>query len=75
MNLLEAEFSFTEQKARTIANSLKLESKENKRERSKTTVTSRGDKLKLKIEAPDLHALRAAVNTYLKWIIMGDELA
>jgi len=75
MNTLEAEFTLTEEKAKIIADSLELESRENKNERSKTKVSYEGKKLNLKIESPDLHALRAAVNTYFKWIIMGDELA
>lgn len=75
MNVFEAYFTLTEEKAGIIANSLKPELKAVSHERSKTTITSKGNKLKLKIQAEDLHALRAAINTYLKWIIMCNELA
>jgi len=73
-NTLEAQFTFTAEKAGIIADSLKLESKTAGNERSKTTIASSGDKLTLEIQAEDLHALRAAVNTYLKWLIMCSEL-
>jgi KEOPS complex subunit Pcc1 len=75
MNVFEACFTLTEESARIIADSLKPEIAPVKSERSKTTVKAEGNKLKLKIEAEDLHSLRAAVNTYLKWIIMCEKLA
>jgi tRNA threonylcarbamoyladenosine modification (KEOPS) complex Pcc1 subunit len=31
--------------------------------------------VKLKVESDDLHALRAAANTYLRWVIMCNEIA
>ena len=74
MNLLEAEFTLTEEKTRIIVNSLEPESTVQK-ERSETTVTAEGNKLRLRIEAQDLSALRAAVNTYFKWLVMCDELS
>jgi tRNA threonylcarbamoyladenosine modification (KEOPS) complex Pcc1 subunit len=75
MNDFQASFTLTPEKARLIAESLKPELKDSDYERSKTTVRSKGDKLILNIKSPDLHALRAAVNTNLRWIIMAAELS
>lgn len=74
MNVFEASLALPADKASVIARSLLPESKGESRERSKTTVTHEGNLLKLRIDAPDLHALRAAINTYLKWVIMCDRL-
>lgn len=75
MNVFEASFTMPGGKASVIAESLRPESTVASHERSKTTVNTDGDQLKLRIEAPDLHALRAAVNTYLKWVMMCDRLS
>lgn len=74
MNSFEAYFTLTEEKAKIMADSLRLESRVLAHERSKTTVSVEGNKLKIEIQSEDLHALRAGVNTYLKWIIMSQQL-
>lgn len=74
MNVFEASLTLTEGKALLISESLGLESDGTSHERSKTKVKPEGDRLEIRIEAPDLHALRAAVNTYLNWVMMCDRL-
>ncbi|MDD5111063.1 MAG: KEOPS complex subunit Pcc1 [Candidatus Altiarchaeota archaeon] len=78
MNVFEASFTFGIEKSRLIADCLMPESAgagEGGHERSKTTVSAEGEFLILRISAPDLHALRAAVNTYVKWIAMCGQLS
>ena len=74
MNVCEAVFTLTPNQARIIAESLKPETASAVHERSATAVTVEGTKLKIVIQAGDLHALRAAVNTYFKWVLMACEL-
>jgi KEOPS complex subunit Pcc1 len=74
MNVCEACFTFTPEKARIIADSLKPEEAVSVQERSKTSITAEGSILKVTINAEDLHALRAAVNTHFKWVLMASEL-
>jgi len=62
------EFNFdTVDEARIIASSLDPEIK-NKIPKTSVEVILSGNIFKLKIEAKDLSSLRAACNTYLRWI-------
>jgi tRNA threonylcarbamoyladenosine modification (KEOPS) complex Pcc1 subunit len=56
----------SEKKLRTILASLEPEAG-NSTGRSRTTLAKEGDFLILKIEAKDTVALRAALNSYLRW--------
>ena len=62
------EFNFdTEEEARIIASSLDPEIK-NKIPKTKVDVSLFNKTFKLKIESDDLSSLRAACNSYLRWI-------
>ncbi len=37
-------------------------------------INKHGDKTQIEIKAKDLHALRAALNSYLRWINLGMEI-
>jgi tRNA threonylcarbamoyladenosine modification (KEOPS) complex Pcc1 subunit len=62
------EFNFdTEEEARIVASSLDPEIK-NKIPKTKVDVSLSNKTFKLKIESNDLSSLRAACNSYLRWI-------
>lgn len=42
--------------------------------RTKVTVKLDGDDMVLKLQASDLSALRAAVNSYLRWIKIAEDM-
>lgn len=63
------EFNFdTEEEARIVASSLDPEIKKNKIPKTKVDVSLSNKTFKLKIESNDLSSLRAACNSYLRWI-------
>ncbi len=57
--------------ARSIRDSIRPETEEGKGFRSKTTATTRGNKLQIGITASDLVALRAASNSFLHFVSVG----
>lgn len=42
--------------------------------RTRVSLTSEGDEIILNVEASDLGALRAALNSYLRWISISEEI-
>lgn len=42
--------------------------------RTKVHLTSEGEQIVLNVEASDLGALRAALNSYLRWISISEEI-
>ncbi len=42
--------------------------------RTQVNIKREGDEVKIEILASDLHALRAALNSYLRWINLGYEI-
>lgn len=74
MNELEATLALGADKAEALMKALTVESETELGMRSKVSVEARGDKLRLNISASDLSALRAAVNTYFRWVIACSEL-
>ena len=57
--------------ARTIRDSLEPETRAVRGFRSKTIISSSGRKLRLRIEAEDLVALRAASNSFLRFVAVS----
>ena len=57
--------------AKTIRDSIRPETEAGKGFRSKTTATTRGNKLQIGITANDLVALRAASNSFLHFVSVG----
>ena len=43
--------------------------------RTKVEIESNGNEIKVKIEADDHNALRAALNSYIRWMNVADETA
>jgi len=54
--------------------SIKIETKSEALSRSEVNLSYQKDSLGIEINSKDLTALRAALNTYLRWIIMCCEL-
>ncbi len=54
----------------SIFKALEPETRTKMTTRSKVKVTKEGDCLKLSFEASDTSALRAAMNSYLRWILL-----
>jgi len=57
--------------AKSIRDSIRPETEAGKGFRSKTTATTRGNKLQIGITANDLVALRAASNSFLHFVSVG----
>ncbi|MCX6695860.1 MAG: KEOPS complex subunit Pcc1 [Candidatus Altiarchaeota archaeon] len=74
MNTLEVEFKIPEEKARVILDSVNIEAEKDFHSRSKVRFNYSHGKFIMRVEASDLSAMRAAVNTYLRWIIMCENL-
>ncbi|MFC2154398.1 KEOPS complex subunit Pcc1 [Candidatus Altiarchaeota archaeon] len=73
MNRLELGVALPSDKAQVLVGSLHPETTQ-KQARSEVTVKQGGDGLVIEVEAQDLHAMRAAVNTYLRYMIMNLKL-
>ena len=58
----------TKELAEIIENSLKPEVKDPVSTRSKVEVVAEDDLIRINITASDLSALRAALNSYLRWV-------
>jgi tRNA threonylcarbamoyladenosine modification (KEOPS) complex Pcc1 subunit len=58
----------TEEKLRTVLNSLNPEANNPATTRSRTTLYKKKGSLVLRVEADDTVALRASLNAYLRWI-------
>jgi tRNA threonylcarbamoyladenosine modification (KEOPS) complex Pcc1 subunit len=57
----------------SVFKALKPETHASLTKRSKVKMTRRGDDLNLTFEATDTSALRAAINSYLHWILLTKE--
>lgn len=66
--IAEVTFEFDEKLLNAIETALKPESESPSSERSKIEVMIKGDKLIIKTVASDTTALRAALNSYLRWV-------
>ena len=60
----------SEKRLKTILNALEPETRISPTSRSKVQVESKGNRLTLTFEARDTSALRAALNSYLRWIVV-----
>jgi tRNA threonylcarbamoyladenosine modification (KEOPS) complex Pcc1 subunit len=74
MNELTVSVQVPEETAKAILKSILPEIDSDGYGRSKVELTYNKE-LILKISSPDLHALRAAANTYLRWLGMCVKLA
>ncbi|MFH0860444.1 MAG: KEOPS complex subunit Pcc1 [Candidatus Altiarchaeota archaeon] len=74
MNELDIKISMPASDAKIIASALALEAGSDMQRRSAVKVTPLGDGLQLDITADDLHALRASLNTYLRWVMMAGDI-
>ncbi len=59
---------------KTVADALKPETRRSPSGRSKTLVEEEDGKLKISFEAKDTSALRAAINAYLRWISLTQNI-
>jgi len=60
----------SEKQLKVVLEALKPETKTPLTRRSKVQVVSEGNSLTLSFEATDTSALRAAINSYLRWIYL-----
>lgn len=74
MNLLEAKIQVPSDVAEVCCKAIKMETKSDTLHRSEITLDHMKDSLNLRIKAKDLTALRASMNTYLRWIGMCSDL-
>ncbi|MBN2014771.1 MAG: hypothetical protein JW778_06290 [Candidatus Altiarchaeota archaeon] len=70
MNTLGVEISVPSKKADLCRRALEMETQSESLRRSKISIENKEDSLLLDIEADDLSALRASMNTYLRWADM-----
>lgn len=73
-SILTITFEIPEKLALVCIDSLKIEADSDATRRSKIDLSYSNNRLAIKITADDLHALRAALNTYMRWIMMCCEL-
>ena len=75
-NSLKIKLKLPGKRGKIYAQSIKVEAKDNSSKRSKVEIEydEKDETLEIKIKASDLSALRAAMNTYLRWIIICEEL-
>ncbi len=73
MNSLVIRYEMPQKKAKIIQKAIQIEVGSVKHDRSKVSIGYE-DALVIRIEAKDLHAMRACVNTYLRWIDMSNTL-
>jgi tRNA threonylcarbamoyladenosine modification (KEOPS) complex Pcc1 subunit len=74
MNELLVTLELTEETAQTCIKAIALEVENDVHERSKVDIRYDSGQLLLAIKAKDLTSMRAALNTYLRWIIMCTNL-
>jgi len=60
----------SEKKLKVVLEALKPETKTPSTRRSKVQMKSEGNRLTLNFRARDTSALRAAINSYLRWILL-----
>jgi len=70
MNELKLTYEVTPEKAQAIVESIQPEIDAEKYDRSTTTLTQKDGVINLEIEAKDLTALRAAINTHVRFLAM-----
>lgn len=70
MNTLEVRINIPSSKADTCQKAVEIETAGEMLRRSKVDLDQEGDTLLLKMQAEDLTALRASMNTYLRWVDM-----
>ncbi|MFZ2455148.1 MAG: KEOPS complex subunit Pcc1 [Candidatus Altiarchaeia archaeon] len=74
MNELSVRLEVPAETAQVCCASVGLEAQSEALSRSKVELSCEKDALILNVSAQDLGAMRAAVNTYLRWIIMCCDL-
>lgn len=74
MNELKIRLKIPTEIARICCQSVGIETKSEALSRSRVDLGYDENYLKLDIDAQDLSAMRAALNTYLRWIIMCHDL-
>ena len=74
MNSLDITVGMTERKATAITQALSPEADSDLMRRSRVEIKSNPTELVLAIKSDDLGGLRASLNTYLRWVIMADEV-
>ena len=75
MNTLQVDVTLPEDVAGACVAAVGPETNSDALTRSKISLSRTGGGLRLFIQSSDAHALRAAANTYLRWIIMCAEIA
>ncbi|MFH1788060.1 MAG: KEOPS complex subunit Pcc1 [Candidatus Altiarchaeota archaeon] len=73
MNRLKVTFDLPEDASLAVKKALDLEAQGELMRKSSVSVSVGDGVLVLDVEAPDLHGLRASLNTYMRWIIMLTE--
>lgn len=63
----------SEKRSKTVIQALKPETKTTPTQRSRVRIEGKGRSLTLKFEAENTTALRASVNSYLRWIALVNE--
>jgi len=63
----------SEKRSKIVIQALKPETKAIPIQRSKVIIEGKGRSLTLKLEAKDTTALRASVNSYLRWILLVND--
>ena len=64
----------TSREAEIIYNATKPEINDSPSERSKTKIERQENILKIMITAQDTHSLRASLNSYLRWIMISQQI-
>jgi tRNA threonylcarbamoyladenosine modification (KEOPS) complex Pcc1 subunit len=74
MNTLTITLELGEEKASAIAKAVGLEAGSELMRRSEVSIRADCGVLAVDLRSDDLSGLRASLNTYMRWIIMCDEL-
>jgi len=64
----------SEKRAATVLNALKPETETSPSQRSKVEVKREGETLVFLFKAKDTTALRASINSYIRWVMTVDEV-
>ena len=75
-NSLKIKLKLLGKRGKIYAQSIKVEAEDNSSKGSKVEIkyNEKEKALEIKIKAKDLSALRATMNTYLRWVIICEEL-
>lgn len=74
MNELRVEFEIKREKAEILAKSMTCEAASEPQMRSDVKLLASEKGLTLTINSKDLHSMRAAINTYMRWLSMCNSL-